>query len=183
LRKSKEEAARTREAIVAAASDLIRKRGVAASSLNDMMAAAGLTHGGFYRHFQDKEHLVAEALRAAGDEVVGVVSCNLHGSGRKGAIASYLSTAHRDAAVPTCLFAALGSELRRSGKDIKGVTSAVLERLLQLLATDGDGRETSRSQAIVTLSTMVGAMVLARITADQALSSEILACAKEHLLE
>jgi TetR/AcrR family transcriptional repressor of nem operon len=54
LRKSKLEAAQTRETIVTAAADLIRRNGIAEASLADMMAAAGLTHGGFYRHFRNK---------------------------------------------------------------------------------------------------------------------------------
>src|SRR5258708_26742197 len=68
LRKSKLEAAQTREAIVVAAADLIRRTGIAEASLADMMAAAGLTHGGFYRHLPHKEHPVSETLSAAGRE-------------------------------------------------------------------------------------------------------------------
>ena len=73
MRKSKLEAAQTREAIVAAAADLIRRTGIVEASLADMMAAAGLTHGGFYRHFRNKEHLVSEALSAAGDKTIATI--------------------------------------------------------------------------------------------------------------
>ena len=66
MRKSNKEAAQTREAIVAAAADHIRRTGIAEAGLADVMAVAGLTHGGFYRHFRNKEQLVAEALSAAG---------------------------------------------------------------------------------------------------------------------
>src|SRR5258705_10097296 len=64
VRKSNKEAAQTREAIVAAAADHIKRTGIGEASLADVMAAAGLTHGGFYRHFRNKEQLVAEALSA-----------------------------------------------------------------------------------------------------------------------
>src|SRR5260221_6453722 len=70
LRKSKLEAAQTREAIVTAAAVFIRRTGIAEASLADMMAAAGLTHGGIYRHFRNKEHLVSVALSAAGQQVI-----------------------------------------------------------------------------------------------------------------
>src|ERR1700720_3400211 len=73
LRKSKLEAAQTRETIVTAAADLIRRTGIAEASLADMMAAAGLTHGGFYRHFRNKEHLVSEALSAAGEKAIALL--------------------------------------------------------------------------------------------------------------
>src|SRR5262249_57846192 len=66
LGRSSKEAAQTRETIVVTAADYIRRTGIAEASLADIMAAAGLTHGGFYRHFRNKEHLVAEALSAAG---------------------------------------------------------------------------------------------------------------------
>ena len=67
MRKSNEEAARTRQTIVATAADEIRRSGIAEASVADIMAAAGLTPGGFYRHFESKDHLVAEALEKAGD--------------------------------------------------------------------------------------------------------------------
>lgn len=77
MRKSKKEAALTREAIVSAAADHIRRTGIVETSLADVMAAPGLTHGRFYKHFRNKDHLVAEALSAAGDEVVAVIGGNM----------------------------------------------------------------------------------------------------------
>ena len=61
MRKSREEAAQTRKRIVTAASEEFRKNGIVATGLNDLMSAAGLTHGGFYKHFESKDQLVAEA--------------------------------------------------------------------------------------------------------------------------
>jgi TetR/AcrR family transcriptional repressor of nem operon len=187
LRKSKLEAAQTREAIVAAAADLIRRDGIAEASLADMMAAAGLTHGGFYRHFGSKEQLVAEALAAAGDKTVAAVSRNMAKGGVNAAIDGYLSKTHRDAPTPTCPFAALGSEIARSGKEARGPATEVLEQLFATLAADATDSEkdpdTARGEAITALSTMVGAMTLARIAADSALSAEILESARERLKE
>ena len=115
MRKSNKEAAQTREAIVAAAADHIRRTGIAEASLADVMAAAGLTHGGFYRHFRNKEHLVAEAFSAAGDKTVATISRTMSKGGVNAAVDSYLSTSHRDAPTPICPLAALGSEVARSG--------------------------------------------------------------------
>src|SRR5258708_16828486 len=77
LRKSNKEAAQTREAIVAAAADHIRRTGIAEASLADVMAAAGLTHGGFYRHFRHKEHLGPPALSPPRDKTVAAISPTL----------------------------------------------------------------------------------------------------------
>jgi TetR/AcrR family transcriptional repressor of nem operon len=181
LRKSKLEAAQTREAIVAAAADLIRGTGIAESSLADMMAAAGLTHGGFYRHFRNKEHLVSEALSAAGDKTITTIGRLIAKGGLNAVVDGYLSKSHRDSPTPICPFAALGSELARSGKGTKAAATELLEKVFATLAGDAPDPEVARSAAIVVLSTMIGAMTLARIVADPHLSSEILDRAKEHL--
>ena len=181
MRKSNLAAAQTREAIVAGAADLIRRTGIAEASLADMMAAAGLTHGGFYRHFRNKEHLVSEALTAAGEKAVATIGRQMAKGGLSVAIDGYLSTSHRDSRTPTCPFAALGSEIARSGKATKTAATEVLEKLFVTLAADAPDRDEARGDAIVALSTMIGAMTLARIVADGDLSSEILDRAKDHL--
>jgi TetR/AcrR family transcriptional regulator, transcriptional repressor for nem operon len=181
LRKSKLEAAQTRETIVTAAADLIRRTGIAAASLADMMAAAGPTHGGFYRHFRNKEHLVSEALSAAGAKVIATVGRNLAKGGFGAVVDGYLSTSHRDSRTPVCPFAALGSEMARSGTETKAAVTEVLEKLFATLAGDTQDRGEARGGAIVALSTMIGAMTLARVVADRDLSSEILDRAKDHL--
>jgi TetR/AcrR family transcriptional repressor of nem operon len=181
MRKSNKEAAQTREAIVAAAADHIRRTGIAQASLADVMAAAGLTHGGFYRHFRNKEHLVAEALSAAGDKTVSNIGRKMAKGGLNAAVDSYLSTSHRDSTTPTCPFAALGSEMARSGNETKTAATEVLKKLFVTLASNVPNREQARGDAIVALSTMIGAMTLARVVSDSALSAEILARGREHL--
>jgi len=181
LRKSRLEAAQTRAAIVAAAADLIRRTGIAEASLADMMAAAGLTHGGFYRHFRNKEHLISEALSAAGEKAIATIGQKMAKGGLKAAVDGYLSTSHRDSPTPICPFAAVGSEMARSRKVTKAAATEVLEKLFVTLAGGAPDREKARGDAIVALSMMVGAMTLARIVADSDLSSEILDRAKDHL--
>lgn len=180
MRKSNEEAAQTREAIVAAAADHIRRTGIAEASVADVMAAAGLTHGGFYRHFRNKEHLVAEALSAAGAKTISTIDRNLAKGGFNGAIDAYLSPAHRDSATPICPFAAVGSDIARSGDEVKAAAAGVLEKVFTAL-TDEQAGSGGRSGAIVAFSTMIGAMILARIASGTPLSDEILRLAKDHL--
>lgn len=181
MRKSNKEAAQTREAIVAAAADLIRRTGISEASLADVMQAAGLTHGGFYRHFRNKEHLVADALAAAGNQVLAAIGRNMAKGGLNAAVNRYLSTSHRDSPTPNCPFAAVGSEMARCGKETKAAATEVLEKLFVTLAGDEPDRDRARGDAIVALSTMIGAMTLARVVSDSALSAEILACARKHL--
>lgn len=181
MRKSKLAAAQTREAIVAAAADLIRRTGIAETSLADIMAAADLTHGGFYRHFRNKEHLVSEAISAAGDRTIASVGRNMAKGGLNATVDGYLSKSHRDSPTPTCPFAALGSEMARSGKETRAAATEVLEKFLVTLAGDAANRGQARNDAIVTFCTMMGAMTLARVVADNDLSSEILDRAKDHL--
>jgi TetR/AcrR family transcriptional repressor of nem operon len=181
LRKSKLEAAQTRGAIVAAAADLIRRTGIGEASLADMMAAAGLTHGGFYRHFRNKQQLIAEALAAAGDKAIATIGRHIAKGGLNALVDGYLSKSHRDSATPMCPFAALGSEMARSGKETKAAATQLLEKLFVTLAGGSPDREQARSAAIVVLSTMIGAMTLARIVEDGDLSSEILDRVKDHL--
>jgi TetR/AcrR family transcriptional regulator, transcriptional repressor for nem operon len=73
MRKSKQEAAVTRQRIIKAAAAAFRKNGIAGTGLSDLMAAAGLTHGGFYRHFDSKDQIVAEACTAAAGSGVQVM--------------------------------------------------------------------------------------------------------------
>jgi TetR/AcrR family transcriptional regulator, transcriptional repressor for nem operon len=181
LRKSKLETAQTREMIVAAASDLIRSGGIAETSLANVMAVVGLTHGGFYKHFRDKEQMIAEAVLAAGEKTLTTVGRNMGKGGRNAAVDSYLSKSHRDNPVPVCAFAAAGSEMARAGKETKGAAAEVMEKLFTTLAGDSSEGPEARGEAIVVLATMVGAMTLARMVADSKLSSEILDRAKEHL--
>ena len=108
MRKSREEAAQTRRRIVEAASCEFRKNGIVATGLNDLMKAAGLTHGGFYKHFESKDQLVAEATTAAVDALLEGMAAHPTISA---AVAAYLSTRHRDNPASGCPLAAIGSEL------------------------------------------------------------------------
>jgi TetR/AcrR family transcriptional repressor of nem operon len=180
LRKSNKEAAQTRTCIVETAADHLRRTGIAEASLADIMAAAGLTHGGFYRHFRSKEHLVAEALTAASEKTLMTLRKSVAAGGVNAAVADYLSRKHRDSATPICPFAAFGSELRHAGDETKAAAANALEALFTTLA-EGSTTAKARSNAIVALATMVGAMTLARAVADKAIADEILESARRAL--
>lgn len=180
MRKSRLETARTRQAILGAATGVIRRSGLSEASLAHMMAAAGLSHGGFYRHFQNREQLIVEALAAAGQEMCTTLRGYAEADGLDGVVEGYLSESHRDATTRTCPLSALGSELARSSHDARRVATAVLEDVVAVLG-DTSAIAKRRGEAIVTFATLVGALTLARIAANERLSREILTRTKEHL--
>src|ERR1700675_5069720 len=108
MRKWREEAAKTRKRIVTAAAGQFRKNGIVATGLADLMTAAGLTHGGFYKHFESKDQLVAEACAEAVEVLMGRLTAAAS-AGPGAAVAAYLSTVHRDNPEAGCPLAAIGS--------------------------------------------------------------------------
>jgi len=180
LRKSNKEAAQTRARIVETAADHLRHVGIAEASLADIMGAAGLTHGGFYKHFRSKEHLVAEALTAAGEKTLATMRKSVAKGGVNAAIDAYLSAQHRDSATPICPFAAFGSELRHTGHETKTAAANALQALFETLA-EASATPEARRNAIVSLATMVGAMTLARAVPDEAIADEILESVRQAL--
>jgi TetR/AcrR family transcriptional regulator, transcriptional repressor for nem operon len=187
MRKSRQEAAETRKRIVEVAAAEFRKNGIARTGLADVMAAAGLTHGGFYKHFASKEELVAEAcLQALHDNVGHIAQVIDKKKGKralKAAAEDYLSTGHRDGVGDGCLFAALASELASSGDQARGAATEGLKQVLAILAAKGDSDDarTAEANAVVMWSTMVGALTLSRMVSDPVLSNKILKEAQKHL--
>ncbi len=170
MKVSREQMAENRQRILEVASRLFREKGFEAVSVAEVMKAAGLTHGGFYGHFDSKDDLIVHALGHA----IG---------NRKGAsldlrafLDEYLSPRHRDNAAGGCPIAGLAADtLRQASEARSAVTDGVraqidwiFEKLAGLDETD------RRREAIGSCSAMVGAMILARTTTDPALSDEIL---------
>jgi len=185
MKKSKLETAETRRRIVRAAAAEFRRNGIHATGLCELMAAAGLTHGGFYRHFDSKDQLVAEACAAGMEaEVGGAAACPDFGKGGlKEMAASYLSTVHRDNPGEGCLLAGLGSELARSGDKTRAAASAGVLKLAEIIAAEY-GRtnpESAKGRALVALSAMIGAITLSRIVTDPKISAAILDSTKKYL--
>jgi TetR/AcrR family transcriptional repressor of nem operon len=179
MRKSREEAAETRKRIVKAAAREFREKGIVATGLADLMKSAGMTHGGFYKHFESKDQLIAEACTEAVNEVMERMEAP---STTNAALAGYLSTRHRDNPASGCPFSAIGSELGRTDEKTREAVTAGFERLVKLLEGKSKGKD-ARRRAMVAASTMIGAMTMARIVNDPELSSEILSAVETSLTD
>ncbi|HET7221320.1 MAG TPA: TetR/AcrR family transcriptional regulator [Vicinamibacterales bacterium] len=161
--------ARTRERIVEAAAAAFRAGGVAGVRVEDVMARAGLTHGGFYAHFDSKEALLRDALARAGDQTVEMLSkpatARAAGDRLQAVVDTYLSQAHAAHPERGCPLAALGPEIARAdGPAREALAAAVTDRLAWMrgLVPPGRGTASSDTQIIGTLACMVGGIILAR---------------------
>lgn len=187
MRKSKVEAAETRRRIIEVAAREFRLKGIHATGLTDVMAQAGLTQGGFYRHFESKDQLVAEACAEATRDVVGALETAASQSdgkeGFKAIVEAYVSAAHRDTAAGGCPLAALGSELARADEQTRAAASQTFNELVDVLAKRAGRRqqEAARSDAVFALAAMVGAVTLSRIIDDPGASLAVLQDVKQHL--
>ena len=183
---SKAQKARTHKRIVAIAAKRFRERGLAGFGIAELMKEAGLTVGGFYKHFDSRDDLVAEAVNSAFGgwkrRVEAAKSSGLPVSYEK-LIDEYLNKAHRDNPGTGCAFSALAPEIARSDKRTRAITSEQVRNDIQLIAALRASRDkhTARSKAILTFSALVGAMALARAVSDGTLSHEILSTVAELL--
>jgi TetR/AcrR family transcriptional repressor of nem operon len=189
MRRSREETAETRRRIVDAASRLFRARGIASVSVADVMAELGMTVGGFYRHFESKEALVAEAIDVASAESL-VRSRAIAASDRPvidrltALLDFYLSMGHRNNPAFGCPVPALASEIAHEGLVTKEAFTIAIERLLSVAGCilPGDSTE-ARQQRLRMTASMVGALVLARATSSEALAGDLLSAVRHGLIE
>jgi TetR/AcrR family transcriptional repressor of nem operon len=189
-RTSRETAAQRREEVVQAASRLFRERGVQGVSVPDLMGEAGLTHGGFYRHFESKDALEAEAygrgLEQTAELVWSLIEQNAgDGDAARAALFDlYLSPRHRDEPGAGCATAALAGDAARKPADnlLRQAVGHGVERMVDILeGLSGADGAAARQEALASFSTLVGALTLARATAGTALSEEILKAARSSL--
>ncbi|MEU4424953.1 TetR family transcriptional regulator [Actinoplanes sp. NPDC024001] len=179
-RVSQAQAAQNRERIVATAARLFRERGVAGVSVADVMAEAGMTHGGFYKHFASKDALVAEAVTQAFAEQASSIAGR--GSARSddartALLEAYLSPTHRDHPGTGCPSAGFGGDVARAagGNATRQAYADGVEAFAHLAGVAGEAD-------LAAVSTMVGALLLSRATAGTELSDRILAAAREALI-
>ncbi len=188
MRKSKQEAEATRQRIIMAAAAAFRKNGIAGTGLSDLMAAAGLTHGGFYRHFDSKDQVVAEACTAAAESLINQLAVSAFGKspqrGLKTIVETYLSAAHRDEPADGCPLAALGSEMARGDERTRAAATQALLKLVEVIASQfGKPQpDVARRRALVAAATMIGALTMSRIVTDSELSAGILREAAKQLV-
>ena len=188
---SKAQAAANHQAIEAAASRLFRERGLAAVSVADVMAEAGLTHGGFYTHYDSKDALVASACDSAFSFAAEkwrrrIDAAESPAQARDAITEGYLKPAHCDPSAATCPTATLAADVARatSKHPIHRAYLSGVKRQIDTLATlesSGD-RDTDRARACVQLATMMGALLLARATHGDPVSEEIVRAARAHLV-
>jgi TetR/AcrR family transcriptional repressor of nem operon len=186
MKVSREQVALNRERIVETAARLFREKGYDGIGVADLMKSAGLTHGGFYGHFESKEDLLAAAAAHALQKSVarweGYVA-----EGRDTALEKigdgYLTLQHRDHPEKGCSVTALGADVARLGpKPRHAMTEgargqlAVLEQLMP-----GADAAAQRKQALATYASMIGAIVLSRAVDDEALAVEILDAVRDAL--
>ena len=185
MKKSRADTAKTRKRIVEIAASTFKSKGISATGVSEIMAAAGLTHGGFYRHFTCKEDLVAEACASSMDALVS--SAEAAAAGGHEALLQhfekFMSTECGDDTLYECPLVAMGSELVRANAETRRVASQSVEELFDILAgrpgpTDTRGQ---REEAIFTLASMIGAASMARIVDDPNLADRILSVAKKRL--
>lgn len=173
--------------ILAAAVDLLRRRGLEHTGIAEVMRAAGLTHGGFYSHFESREAMVEEALcdAFAADEARLLKASGRIGKHRRAAmVEAYLSPAHRDDPARGCTAAALAGDIARSDTGVRAIFTEQVRRYRdEVAALIPAEAEAARAHALFGIGAMIGALLLSRAVDDAALSDEILDAAKRHLTE
>jgi TetR/AcrR family transcriptional regulator, transcriptional repressor for nem operon len=184
---SKAPKTRTHKRIVSIASKRIREKGLAGLGIAELMKEAGLTVGGFYKHFDSRDDLVAEAVSSAfggWNRRVDAAKAGGPSVSLAKLIDEYLNEAHRDNPGTGCAFSALAAEIGRSHERARALTTEQVRNDIQLTASlipDNEPNAARRAQAILTFSALVGAMSLARAVSDEALSREILKTVAERL--
>ncbi|WP_037034779.1 TetR/AcrR family transcriptional regulator [Rahnella sp. WP5] len=179
MKVSKEQVRENRIRIVETASELFRERGYDGVGVAELMSAAGLTHGGFYKHFGSKADLMSEAMscgfRRSAESTAGV--------DREKFIEYYLSRQHRADMGKGCVMSALGADTARQSASIKAAFAAGIERQLAVLGNEKEVEGSTRADLIDTIAHLVGALVLSRACPDDSsLADEILEVCRSRIL-
>jgi TetR/AcrR family transcriptional regulator, transcriptional repressor for nem operon len=175
------------ERIVDAAARAIRRSGYGGTAVADIMKDAGLTHGGFYAHFASREAMLAEAADRAGAESVAaltrVVAAAPPREALQALLRAYLSKAHVGGAETGCPLAALGSEMPRQAPEVRRAATRRIKEMIDLVGRQSPdwGQPGAHEHALVTVATMVGALLLARAVDDPRLSDALRDAALKHL--
>ena len=180
-----EQKAATRERIVRAAAASVRRQGFAGVGVAEVMADAGLTHGGFYAHFPSREAMLAAAADCAGADGVAqltrVAAGAPAGAGLAALTEAYLSDRHVERSERGCSIAAAGSELARQAPAVRHAATERIKEMVDLIERHGGawGEAAGHEQALAQLSCMVGAMIIARAVDDPALSRAVRRAARQ----
>lgn len=174
--------------IVKDASRRVRAKGLTGAAVSAVMQDAGLTHGGFYKHFGSKDKLLVESLseafREIADKLVHVSEQSPPGAAWKGIVKAYLSPEHCEHPEHGCPLAALAPELTRADKGMKRQIVAELVNYKGQMLPFMPGRRTvDKERAFFAIfSTMIGAVEIARMLPDPAMREKVLASTRDFLL-
>ena len=177
----------THERIVSVAARAIRRTGYDGTGVADIMKEAGLTHGAFYAHFASREVMLAEAAGRACSESAAaaedVVDRAPPGTALTSMLSAYLSREHLEHTEIGCPLAALGSETSRQAPEVRRVVTRHLKEMTDLVARQSPdwGQAGAHEHALVAISTMVGALLLARAVDEPDLSDRLRDAALKHL--
>jgi TetR/AcrR family transcriptional repressor of nem operon len=179
--------ANTHARLVAAAAARFKERGFDGISLADLMKELKLTHGGFYKHFASREELVEEALELALADSARAMRERLFEGGKPTLsrfVDFYLDEAHRDGLAGGCAVAALAGDAPRKSADVQARFRAQIEANLDLLseALPPGSAPDARARAVLILSALYGALIMARAVGDSTLSREILRTARKRVV-
>lgn len=177
----------THERIVDTAARAIRRSGYNGTSVADIMKEAGLTHGGFYAHFDSREAMLAEAADRAGAESVAVstrvAATAPPDEALQALVRAYLSKEHVKNMELGCPVAALGSEMPRQAPEVRRAATRRIKEMIDVVARQLPdwGQPAAHARALVTVATSVGALLLARAVDDPKLSDALLEATLKHL--
>lgn len=178
----------THDRIVEVAARAIRRSGYGGTGVADIMKEAGLTHGGFYAHFESRDAMLAEAADRAGAESVALMeqlaATVPQEQVRAAMLQAYLSKAHVENAETGCATAALCSEMPRQPPEVRRAATRRIKEMIDLVARQSPdwGQPGAHQQALVTVATMIGALTLARAVDDPKLSDALREAALNHLV-
>ena len=187
MRVSRDQAEKNRQTVINVASQLFREHGFDGIGLKDVMEAAGLTQGAFYKQFASKEDLAVQASERALESATRRWSSAAEANPKDplgAVIAFYLSMGHREEMGDGCPVVALGADAARQGADVKASFESGIKKYLEML---GDwigepGSEDGADKAMAALSTMVGALVLSRAVNNKRMSKRLLQAAANDVL-
>ena len=181
---SQVEKAQSRERILRKAADVLRDTGLESVSVGKLMRSVDLTHGGFYNHFESRSDLLAQALERALVEGGKAATASMKpGDAPRGyetRVRGYVSRAHRNARTSGCAIAALASDVARADDASRAVMSAHIDDFVDQLAQSM--RSQDEGDAMLAMSAMVGAVLLARVQTDPKKSDALLKSVRDRLL-
>jgi TetR/AcrR family transcriptional regulator, transcriptional repressor for nem operon len=180
MRRSRSDAAETRERIVSTASKMFLEKGLESVGMRDIMAAVGMTAGGFYRHFESKGQLIAEANEAAFDRLMEMFETQTAGKSAAEAlnviVSRYLNQSQTEGDTHLCPLSMNGGELSHCEPQVRAIALNGYQRMVQMVADRITHVKKAEALAIAggVVSTMVGAVTLAHLAPNKAAAGAIL---------